>query len=254
MTAIEPAPIQTSEWQVIQQVASMLARSDMVPKAYRNHPENVILAALTGKSLGWDVTTAMRFVHVVEGKPTISAEGMVALVRRAGHSLSGESGDQQATVKGRRGDTGDEMSVTFTMAQARTAGLANKQVWKSYPSSMLWARAVSQLCRMLFPDVLLGASYTAEELGDGDDDDVEEPDPLAVAQNTLRDRIDALEDKDPLRAFCAEHGIPNRARDMTAEQVGQVDAFLDGPTDGIPDAEIVEDPTVETDVDGTEPF
>jgi hypothetical protein len=51
---------------------------------------------------------------------------------------------------------------------AQRAGLANKQVWKAYPEAMLWARAVSQLCRMLFPDCFAGGTYTPEEAPDAD--------------------------------------------------------------------------------------
>jgi hypothetical protein len=57
------------------------------------------------------------------------------------------------------------MTSTWTLAMAERAGLANKQNWKRYPEAMLWARAVSQLCRMLFADCFAGATYTTEELG-----------------------------------------------------------------------------------------
>ena len=45
------------------------------------------------------------------------------------------------------------------------AGLANKKNWKQYQDAMLTWRAVSKLCRVLFPDVVLGAGYVPEELG-----------------------------------------------------------------------------------------
>lgn len=159
------APPSVSEWQMIQQQAEILAQSDIVPAAYRRKPANIVVAALTGRSFGWDPLTAMRLCHVIEGKATISAEGMLALARAKGHSISGESTDQGATCIGTRADTGDTMTVTFTMADAARAGLAGKGTWKQYPAAMCWARAVSQLCRMLFPDVLAGLSYTPEEIG-----------------------------------------------------------------------------------------
>jgi hypothetical protein len=53
---------------------------------------------------------------------------------------------------------------------AEQAGLLGKQNWKRYKSAMLWARAVSQLCRMLFADCFAGATYTTEELGAEDTD------------------------------------------------------------------------------------
>lgn len=240
-----------SEWQTMMAIADMLAMSDMVPAGYRRKPANVVLAALTGRGLGWDVTTAMRFVHIVEGKPTISAEGMVALVRRAGHSIGGSTTPTEATATGKRHDTGDEMSVTWTLQAAKDAGLAGKDVWKRYPSAMCWARAVSQLCRMLFPDVLLGTSYTAEELGDTDwiDGDAA-PEEQTVSPEVqrridLRAAIDGFdaEDRARLGAWCDETGTPRRVMDMTDAQVVGAAAIVAG-LGAITDAVVVEEAPV----------
>jgi hypothetical protein len=90
---------------------------------------------------------------------------MVARVRQEGHSVTGEVTEGTAIVRGKRKDNGDEMTSTWTLAMADRAGLLGKGNWKKYPEAMLWARAASQLCRMLFSDCLAGATYTAEELG-----------------------------------------------------------------------------------------
>ena len=173
MTAIEPAATVTP-WDVLNRQAAVLAESTIVPVRYQGHPEDIIAAGLMGHEVGWGVMTSLQLIHVVEGKPEISAEGMVALIRRAGHSVTGEVSPEGATVRGRRGDNGDEMAYTFTQADAERAALAGKTNWKRYPSSMLWARAVSQLGRMLFPDVLLGVSYVKGEIS-GADFDLGEP-------------------------------------------------------------------------------
>jgi hypothetical protein len=154
-----------AELDVYMRQAELLAQSDIIPKDYRRKPANVLVAALTGRTFGWDALTALRNGHVIEGTWSIKPEAMLALVRRAGHSVTGEIAPDGATVRGKRRDSGDEMTVTFTMEDARRAGLAGKTNWKQYPQSMCWARAVAQLCRMLFADVTLGLSYTPEELG-----------------------------------------------------------------------------------------
>lgn len=174
MTAIEPAHQVTSPWDVLNRQAAVLAQSRIVPRQYHDRPEDIIAAGLMGAEVGWGVMTSLQLIHVVEGKPEISAEGMVALIRRAGHSITGQVSPEAATVKGRRGDNGDEMTFEFTQADAKRADLAGKQNWKRYPSAMLWARAVSQLGRMLFPDVLLGVSYVNGEIS-GADFDLGEP-------------------------------------------------------------------------------
>lgn len=159
------APISGHELDVIMRQADMLAQSDIIPKDYRRKPANIVVAAMTGRTFGWDAITAMRNGHVIEGTWTIKPEAMLALVRRAGHSVEGETTATGATITGKRCDSGDTLTVTFDEGDAKRAGLLNKNTWKQYPKSMYWARAVSQLCRQLFADVTLGLSYTPEELG-----------------------------------------------------------------------------------------
>ena len=144
-------------------LAERINRSSMVPSSYRGKPLDLAVALLFGAEIGLPPMATMNRVVVVEGKPALDAQGIVAVVRAAGHSISGETSSEKATVRGKRRDTGDEMSVTFTMEDARRAGLASKAVWKAYPTSMLWARALSQLARMLFADCLMGFSYVPEE-------------------------------------------------------------------------------------------
>lgn len=155
-----------TDWDVMNAQARTLAKSNMVPAAYKNKPDEIVAAALYGRELGLGLTASLSYVQVIQGKPGLSAEGMVALVRSRGHSISGRTTDKEAYAVGKRVDTGDEMEVVWTMAMAERAGLLKNPTWKSYPESMLWARAVSQLCRSLFSDVIMGLSYTPEELQD----------------------------------------------------------------------------------------
>ena len=141
-----------------------IANTELIPKELRGNVPAIIATILKGRSIGLDDMSALTAIHFIEGKPTLSAETKVLLARRAGHSITGDFGDGAVTVKGKRGDNGDEMAVTWTKEMAVRAGLADKKNWKTYPEAMLWARAVSQLCRMLFADALLGSSYTPEEL------------------------------------------------------------------------------------------
>lgn len=153
----------------------MIAKTEFVPPGLRGNIPAILACVATGRALGIADTTALRSIHVIDGKATFSAELMVQLVRRAGHSITGEVTDGSATVKGKRVDNGDEMKSTWTLAMAERAGLLGKSNWKKYPESMLWARAVSQLCRMLFADCFAGSTYTVEEMGEEHTDSVGEP-------------------------------------------------------------------------------
>jgi hypothetical protein len=64
-------------------------------------------------------------------------------------------------VRGRRRDNGDTMTAEFTHEMAVAAGLAGKQNYKKHPDDMMWARAVSKLCRRLFADCFAGGTVCA---------------------------------------------------------------------------------------------
>jgi hypothetical protein len=145
---------------------SYIAGTEFVPPGLRGNLPAILACVATGRALGIADMTALRSIHIIDGKATFSAELMVMLVRQRGHSIQGSVTEGSAKVTGKRADNGDTMEVTWTLAMAERAGLVTKQNWRKYPEAMLWARAVSQLCRELFPDCFAGATYTLEELGE----------------------------------------------------------------------------------------
>jgi hypothetical protein len=145
-------------------IADRIAKSPLIPDAYRGKPTEAAIAIMYGNEVGLPPMTSLQRVIVINGKPTLDAAAMTALIRSAGHSLSGDATPTEATAVGKRLDTGDSMSVTFTMDDAKQAGLVRSGPWTKFPKSMLWSRAVSQLARELFSDVLLGINYVPEEL------------------------------------------------------------------------------------------
>lgn len=172
-----------------------IANTEFVPKGLRGNLPAILACVATGREIGIGDMAALRSIHIIDGKPTYSAELMVALVRRAGHSITGSSSTESATVKGRRRDNGDEIEVTWTLEDAKRAGLLNKQNWVKYPQSMLWARAVSQLCRELFPEVAQGNGfYTSEEMGAEDTDELGVP--IEGEAMEVREPLPPLMDED----------------------------------------------------------
>lgn len=146
-----------------------IAGTDFVPKALRNNPPAILAAVLAGRELGMGPMEALRTIDMIDGKPSPSSEWMVGRVFDAGHVIVAETQTAtECTVTGIRFVDGSEvarMSFTFTLDMAKRAGLANKSNWKNYPEAMLYWRAVAQLCRQFFPDVLRGLKYLPEELG-----------------------------------------------------------------------------------------
>ena len=152
---------------LVMKQAEMLANAQIIPASYRRKPADIVAAGLAGRMYGWDVMAAMRNFHVIEGTASMRPEAMLGLVRQQGHSVTFEVNEQRAVAIGKRCDTGDEHQAEFSLKDAEAAGLIGKRNWKQYTESMLTWRAVSKLCRILFPDVVLGAGYVPEELGAG---------------------------------------------------------------------------------------
>lgn len=161
--AIEVArPLSPAEvsWKVAQKIAG----TPFVPAAFRGKPESVYAAVLYGEELGIGPMQSLNSIHVIEGKPSIAPELMRALVMKAGHRIDVKVAmNDEVVLYGRRVDSGSEATVRWTMKDAQLAGLAGRGAWKTYPRAMLLARATSELCRMLFADIIAGLSYTPEE-------------------------------------------------------------------------------------------
>lgn len=150
-------------------LAKMLANSRLY-SAYGS-PEAIMAIVLRGRALGLDATTALASFHVIEGKPSMSAALMIGLVHRSGKALFFDcidSTSEKAVWVTKRVGSQHEARNTFTMDDARRAGLGGKGNWSKYPAEMLRWRAASALARMVYPDIVAGL-YTPDELTDGEE-------------------------------------------------------------------------------------
>lgn len=147
--------------------ADTMAKSSIVPKDYQGNPGNILVAVQWGAEIGLPPLQAMQNIAVVNGRPSIWGDAMIALVKGSGllESITEEIDDGQATCTVQR-RAEPPVSRTFTMEDAKRAGLAGKQgPWSQYPKRMLQMRARSWALRDVFPDVLKGV-YIAEEARD----------------------------------------------------------------------------------------
>lgn len=137
-------------------LAATLCASGLMPKG-ASRPEAAFFVIATGRELGLTALQSLRSIHVVDGKPTMSADLMIALCKRSPQCerfALAESTSERATYATTRHGEG-ETRMTFTREDAERAGLAAKDVWRKYPAAMLRARCASALARAVYPDVLL---------------------------------------------------------------------------------------------------
>lgn len=147
------------------QYAQAMAGSSLLPRDYQGKPANLLFALEYADALGIAPIHAITSIHVINGKPSASADLIAASVRRAGHKLRVTGDDTYAeAILIRQDDPDFEYVARWDMAKAKQANL-NTATWKAYPAAMLRSRAITEVARMGASDALYGVIYTPEELG-----------------------------------------------------------------------------------------
>lgn len=160
------------------EMAEMMSRSTIIPKDFANNPGNIVVAMQWGMELGLAPLQAMQNIAVINGRPSLWGDAMIALVRASvvceyvKEEYSGEGENFTAVCRVKRTDQDNEEVRTFSMADARQAGLLGKQgPWQQYPKRMLQLRARGFALRDMFADVLKGMA-SAEEQRDIEERDI----------------------------------------------------------------------------------
>jgi hypothetical protein len=156
-------------WEMINQVAPAMYRSRLFGVA---SPEQAAAVMLKGYELGLSLTASFELVQVVQGKPALSPRGALALLHGhpecAGIKIEDQvdkAGNPVACKVWMKRRNGFEYAVTFTMDDARRAGLIKKDSgWEKYPANMLRWRATGYCADVVFPDIL-GGLKRADEFG-----------------------------------------------------------------------------------------
>lgn len=172
----------------IWEVARGVVASGLAPKNLGTGDDKVSAVAITimaGMELGLKPMVSLRSFTVINGRPALYGDGLIAVVRMSGKAKKVQTGcdvrDGQMVgwCSAERSDTGETNRVEFSEEDARRAGLwspedkvrgkvwrDNKQVWVDdapnespwhrYPQRMLAWRAAGYCLRELFGDVLGG--------------------------------------------------------------------------------------------------
>ena len=132
-----------------------------------------MVKVMAGAEIGLPPFASMSGIHIVQGKPVLGANLIATLVKNdPRYNYRVKRADNEACVLEwhEGGKVAGESS--FTMAEAQAAGLTGKPTWKSYPSDMLFARALTRGARRYAPGIFGGAPiYTPDEMGVETDED-----------------------------------------------------------------------------------
>lgn len=146
--------------------AEFVASSDLVPKALQGKPANCFLVMQKAIALNLAFDVAVAGIHIIDNKVTCGAKLLRMLVRKAGHDFDPHT----ITDKGAKGTLtllhrpNRPIEVEYTIAEAQTAGLTNKAVWKNYVKSMLVAALTRRAVDWHCPEVAMGLDLSDETL------------------------------------------------------------------------------------------
>ena len=105
--------------------------------------------------------------HIIDGKPSLKSEAMLARFQASGGKIRWKERTPQRCTLWLEHPQAGEIEVTWDIERAKAAGLAGRNTWKAYPAQMMSARCISEGIRALYP-VCVGGFYTPEEVRDFD--------------------------------------------------------------------------------------
>lgn len=160
VTALVP-----SNFAEAREMASYFAKSALISAALRGKEADVLVTIAAGMELGLSPMASLRGMYVVEGKIYMGADLKVALCLRSPvceYFRCVATTDEKAIYETKRLGHAPQ-TMTWTLADAKRAGLDGKDNWKKYPRRMLAKRCKSELASLVYEDLIFGV-YDLDEL------------------------------------------------------------------------------------------
>lgn len=192
-------PVSNRPEETFEQMISMgdsLVKTGFLPVSVKTGAQAAAII-LRGRELGLGPMESLTSINVIQGKPTISPQMMLALAYKRVPGFSAEcisASDKEVIWEFKR--PGSTRKQSFSMEDAAKLGLSGRDNWKKQPKTMLNWRCIAAGMRLIAPDVVLGL-YTPEEMNpsveviDAETGEVEIPeDSIKDAEVTKEDMAD----------------------------------------------------------------
>jgi hypothetical protein len=158
------------------------------------NPEQALALMLVAQAEGLHPATAARDYHIIQGRPSLKADAMLARYLNSGGKVEWHDHTDAKVAATFSHPAGGTLKIEWDIERARKAGLDGKDMWKKYPRQMLRARVISEGIRATNPAVASGI-YTPEEVMDM------EPDRKRKEKDVTPPKDPAPELKDVLEAI-----------------------------------------------------
>jgi hypothetical protein len=150
-------------FQDMQSMASAIAKSGL----FGMKNENEVLALMAvAQAEGLHPATAARDFHIIQGRPALKADAMLARFQNAGGKVEWTIYTDTIVVGVFSHPNGGRVSIEWTIEQATRIGLVKPgSGWQKFPRAMLRSRCISEGIRTVFPGSVTGF-YSPEEVQD----------------------------------------------------------------------------------------
>lgn len=196
----------------------------------RSQAEAITLM-LVAQSEGRHPMSVAKEYHIINGKPSLRADAMLARFQTSGGSVRWTEMSDTRVVGVFSHPKGGEVTIDWDMERAKKACLGpaldkygNPNNWMKFPRQMLRARCISEGVRAVFPAVISGF-YTPEEVEDFAPEKKETAEPEVHAAPVA---------PSPAPAHAVDVTPPPAPVDLEAEKAAIERAYADG----VPYAEI----------------
>ncbi len=157
--------VQKSGYDELMQLSDVFSKSKRFPSD--TNPYQIAVKIQAGKELGLRPVQSLTNIHIVQGRITLGAMVIASLIKSSDkydYRVKEHSNEVCSITILQDDEVIGESS--FTMNDAKAAGLNNKDNWRKYPRNMLFSRALTNAARWYCPDVFGGPIYTPDELQD----------------------------------------------------------------------------------------
>ena len=146
----------------LEKMAQAIAASKLFGAAT---PEQALALMLVAQAEGLHPATAARDYHIIQGKPALKADAMLARYLASGGKVQWHDHLDTKVSATFTHPSGGSLTVDWDDERVRKAGLADKEMHKKFPRQMKRARVISEGIRATNPGVAVGI-YTPEEVQD----------------------------------------------------------------------------------------
>jgi hypothetical protein len=146
----------------IEKMGSAIAKSGLFGMKTQEQAVSLMLLA---QAEGLHPAIAARDYHIIQGRPALKADAMLARFHAAGGKVEWHAYSDTTVSATFTHAQGGSIKIEWTIERAKQADLGIKDNWKKYPRQMLRARVISEGIRTIYPGVSVGI-YTPEEVQD----------------------------------------------------------------------------------------